>query len=86
MAGVLPRYILDFSWLICISTTIVLLSILNNIKDKKIIYISNTVFYIVFTITMIYNIMLIPVDFSFELSKTNPHIYYYFYYITQFWL
>lgn len=84
MAGILPRYIYDFSWLLCIGTIIVILSLIKNehfhMEFKKLIitFILISVIYNVFTYFMGYNLLA-------EMDSLRK-IYYYLYYTFNFWL
>ena len=84
MAGILPRYIYDFSWLLCIGTIIVILSLLNNknlhIEFKKLII---TLIFI----SVIYNCFTFFMGDSILVENDNLRtIYYYLYYMFNFWL
>lgn len=87
MAGILPRYILDFEWLLALSTVILLLNILETWKNKKeYTKILNKILYIVIVISLIYNFFLLFIDISYTLKSTIPNLFYKFYYLIQFWL
>lgn len=87
MAGILPRYILDFEWLLALSTVIVLLNIFETWKNKKInIEVLNRILYTIVVITLIYNFFLLFTDISYNLKSTMPTLFYKIYYMIQFWL
>ncbi len=83
MAGILPRYFLDFSWLFILSTDIILISILSNKKVFKTIisYLSKLVILII-----VFNFFLSFIDVSFDYKTILPSMFYHFYYFIQFWL
>ena len=88
MAGILPRYILDFSWLLFLATAICLLALFNNIdkfNDNEKYYI-NLVFIILFLSSTLFNYFLIPVDLSYSLKYYNSTVYQQLSNMIQFWL
>lgn len=86
MAGILVRYILDYSWLLIIPTIIVVLSLLNNIKDNNIKNIVNKFIIVLIFLSLIYNFMLIPVDYSYSIKNRNSKLYYKIANLVEFWL
>ncbi len=83
MAGILPRYLSDFGWLLSLSTIIVILSLVNS-RNFKIDYKKLIVTFIV--ISLIFNFFTIFLDKeSFNNSLINL-IYYKMYYLFMFWL
>lgn len=88
MAGILPRYMLDFSWLLFLATAICLLALFNNIdkfNDKEKYYI-NLVFIILFLSSTVFNYFLIPVDLNYSLKYYNSTVYQQLSNMIQFWL
>ena len=88
MAGILPRYMLDFSWLLFLATAICLLALFNNIdkfNDKEKYYI-NLVFIILFLSSTLFNYFLIPVDLNYSLKYYNSTVYQQLSNMIQFWL
>ena len=88
MAGILPRYMLDFSWLLFLATAICLLALFNNIdkfNDKQKYYI-NLVFILLFLSCTLFNYFLIPVDLSYSLKYYNSTVYQQLSNMIQFWL
>ena len=84
MAGILPRYISDFAWLINLSTIIVLLSLLDkNILNKDF----KKLIVILIMFSLISNCLIFFTE-STILSKYNvlKTIYYYIYHSFMFWL
>lgn len=87
MAGILPRYILDFEWLLALSTVIIILNIFETWKNKKTnIIVLNRILYSIVVITLIYNFFLLFIDISYTLKSMMPTLFYKIYYIIQFWL
>ncbi len=87
MAGILPRYCLDFAWLLALSTYLVLLHIIEGWKGKKeYIQVLNKVLFGVVMISLIYNFFLLFIDVSYSYKSTLPTFFYHFYYLFQFWL
>ena len=88
MAGILPRYILDFSWLLFLSTSICLFALFNNINNfsEKVKHYIYLVFIILFLASTLYNYFLIPVDLSYGLKYYNSVIYQQIANTIQFWL
>lgn len=88
MAGILPRYILDFSWLLFLSTSICLFALFNNINNfsEKVKHYIYLVFIILFLASTLYNYFLIPVDLSYSLKYYNSVICQQIANTIQFWL
>ncbi len=84
MAGILPRYLSDFGWLLNISTIIVILSLVNNAKlsiEVKKLLITFLV------ISMTFNALTFFLDkVSYSGYDILGYIYYHFYYLFMFWL
>ncbi len=85
-AGILPRYINDFSWLLFIPTIIVILSILNSLNNEKNKLIFNYIFIILFVYTIFINLIQIPTDIDYAINIYNPNLYYTIKYYVSFWL
>ncbi|MCM1053483.1 MAG: hypothetical protein NC483_05880 [Ruminococcus sp.] len=79
MAGILPRYICDFGFLLYLATALVLFNKLNKEKDSKIF--SKLIFY-AFIFGMVYNFMIIFNDSI--ICKTS--IFFYLRQLFMFWL
>ena len=87
MAGILPRYTLDFEWLLALSTGIILLNIFETWKNKKEnTKVLNKILYTIVVIALIYNFFLLFTDISYTLKSTMPALFYKIYYMIQFWL
>ena len=88
IAGILPRYILDFSWLLFLSTAISLFALFNSMDTykKNIKYSMNTIFILFFIASILYNYLLIPVDLSYSLKYYNPLFYQKLANMVLFWL
>ena len=83
MAGILPRYLADFGWLLSLSTIIVILSLVNS-KNLKLDYKKLIITFIV--LSLVYNFLTIFLNKeSFNNSLINL-IYYKMYYLFMFWL
>lgn len=83
MAGILPRYICDFSWLILLATIIVILGLNEKYGEcqwfKKI-------FIVLLFLSLIYNINFLVTDVSFRIKYYNPQLFNKISYLVQFWL
>ncbi len=84
MAGILPRYLADFGWLLSLSTVIVILSLL---KNKKLSFEIKRLLITFIVISIVYNLL------TFFLNKDTfsnynilGYIYYRIYYLVMFWL
>lgn len=87
MAGILPRYISDFAWLLYLSTTISSFAIINNFEGKKNrITILNIILLILFINGIFYAFIEIPTDLSLSIKEFAPNTYYKFYNLLQFWI
>ncbi|MBE6155498.1 MAG: hypothetical protein E7164_01930 [Firmicutes bacterium] len=84
MAGLVPRYIGDFGYLLTLSTIIIAMTILTNYKgNTKLI---SKIFIYLILFSLLYNFL---VYFTSELvieEYTYKNIFYYFYYLFMFWL
>ena len=87
MAGILPRYNLDFTWMLFLSASIISLYIFEHFKDNKLMtnFLNKGVFVLLF-ISVLINFFMLFIDVSYVYKVTIPTIYYYFYYFIQFWL
>ncbi len=86
MAGILPRYLADFAWLLLISTILIILSIYSTIKEEKIKYLFKVLFVISLMITLCYSFFLIFVDITYTLCNTGPYLFYKVYSMFMFFL
>lgn len=86
MAGILPRYLADFTWLLLISTILIILSIYSSMKDEKIQSIFKTMIVIGVLITLLYSFLLIFVDITYSLCNTGPYLFYKIYHMFMFFL
>ncbi len=87
MAGILPRYMLDFQWPLALSTSIILLNIFEFFRnEKEKIKILNKILYLIVVVSLIYNFFLLFMDISYSLKETAPTLFYKIYYMIQFWL
>ena len=78
MAGILPRYYMDFSYLLLIPTIIILFTLEKKILDNKLL---KKAFIILIAVAVIYEFMLLFVDEAPSIKDTMPNIYYYFKYL-----
>lgn len=87
MAGILPRYNLDFTWMLFLSAAIIALYIFDHFKDNKLMtnFLNKGLFMLLY-ISVIVNFFMLFIDVSYVYKITIPTIYYYFYYFIQFWL
>ena len=87
MAGILPRYISDFAWLLYLSTSISVFAIINYFESKKNrITILNLILLILFIYGIFYAFVEIPTDLSLTIKEFAPNVYYKIYNIVQFWI
>lgn len=83
MAGILPRYICDFGYLLLISTNIIILSLYSKLnKNKKIILIK--ILLLGVFLSLLYQFFFIFCDVSESLDIFNPNFYYKILYLFQF--
>lgn len=88
MAGIVPRYKIDFAWLLFIPTIIIILSIFeSNLLDKKIMnHISQLIFITIF-LSFVYQFLYLFKDqFLYGLIDTSTYRYLKWYYLLQWWL
>ncbi len=78
MAGILPRYVCDFGFLIYLSTSILLFAIYNHKKDELL----NKICYIAFVVGILYSFFLL---FS-DSNVMNSWIFFYLRRIFEFWV
>lgn len=82
MAGILPRYICDFGFLITLSTIIIIMTIFQKYsKYEKMLF---KVFSILVILSIFYNFLIYFTDIT--VSEIYDGIVYYFYYLFMFWL
>lgn len=86
MAGILPRYFLDFNWLLALSTVIVLFSIIKKYHKTKLYSKILSILSKTIIILVIFNILMCFIDVSFSYRDILPSLFYKFYYLVQFWL
>ncbi len=84
MAGILPRYLTDFIWLLLISTTLILLAIYSTIKEENVKYMLRGFVTFGTTLTLVYSFFLSFVDITYSLCNTNPYIFYKIYHMFMF--
>lgn len=84
MAGILARYITDFSWLLVFSSTLIVLALYENRKIKK-EFLLKLVFMFI-TVSLVYQFFYYFVSTNDVFRSTNLRIWSEFYYLIQFWL
>lgn len=86
MAGILPRYFLDFNWLLSLSTVIVIFSIIKKYHKTKLYSKILSILSKTIIILVIFNVLMCFIDVSFSYQRILPSLFYKFYYLVQFWL
>ena len=86
MAGILPRYLADFTWLLLFSTILIILTIYSSIKEEKFKEALKVILVSGLIITLLYSFFLIFVDITYSLCNTGPYIFYKIYSIFMFFL
>lgn len=86
MAGILPRYFLDFNWLLIISTILIILSLIEKYKSNNLYNKVLDIFSKLTIVLIIINLLLMFIDVSFSYQSILPSLFYRFYYLIQFWL
>ena len=87
MAGVLPRYALDFSWLFYLPTIFVVMGLLSSKLDKNIKRVILTFVVILIFLNLLYQFFTIFDDkFLHDMMFVNVDFYFKWYYLLQWWL
>lgn len=87
VAGVLTRYILDFEWLLCIPTLIIILAVLNTKELSKIKKVFLEICIILIVLSLLYQFMYMFDDgLLHDMINTSTKFYFKWYYLIQFWL
>lgn len=87
VGGILTRYILDFKWLLCISTLIIILSVLNIKRFDKIKKIFIEICLILIVLSLIYEFTYLFDDkLLHDMINSSTDFYFKWYYLVQFWL
>lgn len=84
MAGILARYITDFSWLLVFSSTLIVLKLYNNGRFNKRVLIKIVLILVV--ISLIYQFFYYFVSIENKFKNNNLQFWLEFYYLFQFWL
>ena len=87
VAGILPRYILDFEWLLCLPTLIIIFSIFNSnvFSNTKKIFLEICIILIV--LSLIYQFLYMFDDqLLHNMIDNSTKFYFKWYYLIQFWL
>lgn len=86
IGGIIPRYFLDFNWMLALSAIIIILAVFNKYKNNQILeYLKKAVIYSMYVL-IILNFFLLFTDTSLSMEVTFPQLFYRFYYAIQFWL
>lgn len=88
MAGILQRYTLDFTWMLMISTIIIILNFNEKITNHDVRNFLTWIFIFLIIYTLIYNFLNIFIsEFMYVgLIESRPHLFWYFYHTIAFWL
>lgn len=86
MAGILPRYLIDFNWLLVISTVLILLSLYTNLNNKTIICFLKYFVVMGVVLLLTYSFLLVFVDVSSSLRDGSPRLFYKFLSMIMFWM
>ena len=78
MAGILPRYFMDFSYLLLIPTAIIIFSLEKVILNNKIL---KQIFIVLIFIAVLYEFLSLFVGDDPNSAESVPKIFYYFYYL-----
>ena len=84
MAGILARYINDFSWLLVFSAVLIVLSLNKSNKIPKNVFIKLLILSV--TLSLIYQYFYYFVSLMDSFKNNNLRFWLEFYYMTQFWL
>ncbi|MDO4300792.1 MAG: hypothetical protein Q4D26_05315 [Clostridia bacterium] len=86
MAGIVNRYIIDFTWLLMLCAFAVFLCVFENAKGKRAVNVKFA-FSICFIISMACNLLLVFSKYHyFTMDFTNPDVFYSILYGIQFWM
>ena len=83
MAGILPRYFIDFSWLFLLSTILVILTLSKKFQKNPLFI---KIIVILVFISFTYNMFTSLFDATYQLKSFNPSYYETLRYIFNFWL
>ena len=87
VAGILPRYILDFEWLLCIATMIIIFSIFNSKELNNIKMFFLEICIILIVLSLIYQFLYMFDDqLLHNMIDNSTKFYFKWYYLIQFWL
>lgn len=86
MAGILPRYLADFMWLLVISTLLIIASIYSTIREEKLKYVLRFLVTTGVLVTLVYSFFLVFVDISYSMCNNSPYLFYKLYHIFMFFL
>lgn len=86
MAGILPRYLADFMWLLVMSTLLIIASIYSTIREEKLKYVLRFLVTTGVLVTLVYSFFLVFVDISYSMCNNSPYLFYKLYHIFMFFL
>ncbi|MDO4300261.1 MAG: hypothetical protein Q4D26_02580 [Clostridia bacterium] len=86
MAGILPRYFMDFSWLLLIADILVIFAAYNKYKHRDYGKLFNKYLPICFLISMLINLGITIGGKYYTPAETNPEVFYKIAAMIQFWL
>ena len=78
MAGILPRYFMDFSYLLLIPTVIIIFTLEKNILNNKLL---KQIFIVLIFVAVLYELLSLFVGDDPNSAESMPNIFYYFYYL-----
>lgn len=84
MAGILARYINDFSWLLVFSSILIILSLNDNFRFNKKLLLK--IVFILVSISLIYQSFYYFVSIIDKFKNNNLRFWLEFYYLVQFWI
>lgn len=86
MAGLVNRYMIDFTWLLMLAAFAVFLCIMKNLKGENIKR-CRFIFSVIFVFSMVCNVLLVFTKYNhYTMDATNPNVFYSIMYAVQFWL
>ena len=86
MAGLVNRYMIDFTWLLMLTAFAVFMCIFKKLEGDNIKR-ARFIFSIIFVFSMVCNILLVFTKYNhYTMDVTNPNVFYSIMYGVQFWL
>lgn len=84
--GLIPRYTVDFTWLLFLSAAMILLAAGQKLQRKAYWRTGYTLFLILFAQCMLFNFLTIFTDVYDQVKEVNPHWFYQAEHLIEFWL